>query len=109
MKLCPHCSSPIAILRIARSHGALRCPCCSRELCPDKRSQALMFATLLAFFPLALFLCRHMSGHSFLFGALLGLVFGIGAASIGCLIYALTVRLHEYHKRQAPRSWGGLV
>ena len=109
MKLCPHCSTPIAILRIARCHNALKCRGCGRELCPDRRSQTLMFATLVAFFPVALYLARRITGHSFLFGVIVGLLFGMAAGGAGCLIYAWTVRLHENDHRPAPRSWGGLV
>jgi len=109
VKACPHCSAPISILRIARCQNDLKCSCCGQKLRPDRRSQAFLFATLIAFFPLALFLTRHINGQSFLFGLLLGMGFGIAAGCIGCLIYACTVRLHEDHRQEEPRNWGGLV
>ena len=111
MKACPGCSAAIPVLRIARSRDGLICPGCGLRLCPDRRSQILMFGTLLAFFPLALYLGRRLPVHSFLVGFLGGIVFGMCAAAIGCLIYAWTVRLHTHHpgRFSEPRSWGGLV
>lgn len=110
MKYCPNCAGAIPILRIARCQNCLVCPCCGTQLQPDRRSQLLMFATLLALFPLALFLARRLAGHTFVFGMFLGLAFGVGAGLLGCLIYAWTVRLHSQgERREMPRSWGGLV
>ena len=112
MKLCPGCSEAIPVLRIARCPNSLRCPRCGAKLWPDRRSHFLMFATLIAFFPLALFLARDLSGRSFGFGLLLGLVFGLCAGGAGCLIYAWTVRLRTHpadHHHSGPRTSGGLV
>lgn len=112
MKLCPGCSEAIPVLRIARCPNNLRCPRCGTKLWPDRRSHLLMFGTLLAFLPLALFLARHLSGRSFGFGLLLGLVFGLCAGGVGCLIYAWTVRLRTHPADQhhsGPRMWRGLV
>ena len=112
MKLCPNCSEPIPILRIARCQTTLVCPGCGMALWPDRRSQILMWGTLVAFFPLALFLARRLTGHSLVFGLIFGLAFGLCAGGAGCLIYAWTVRLHTHHsdgRRPGPRSWGGLV
>jgi len=80
MKACPRCSEPIAILKIARCQNTLECPRCGVQLSPDRRSQILMSSTLLAFLPLALYLTRRLSGHSFLFGMCFGLAFGIAQA-----------------------------
>jgi hypothetical protein len=112
MKLCPNCSEAIPILRIARCQNTLVCPRCGLKLWPDRRSQILMFGALVAFFPIALFLARRLTGHSFVFGLLFGLGFGLCAGGVGCLIYAWTVRLHTHQAnahRSGSRSWGGLV
>jgi hypothetical protein len=81
-------------------------------LWPDRRSHIFMFGALVAFFPIALFLARSLPGHSFGFGLFFGLVFGVAAGGVGCLIYAWTVRLRTHRAgqhRPGPRSWGGLV
>jgi hypothetical protein len=72
----------------------------------------LMSGTMVAFFPIALFLARRLPGHSFVFGLFFGLAFGMSAGVVGCLIYAWTVRLHTHQTDghgSGPRSWGGLV
>jgi hypothetical protein len=71
-----------------------------------------MLVALVAFFPIAMFLARRLSGHSLVFGLVFGLAFGVCAGGVGCLIYAWTVRLRTHRadaRRGGPRSWGGLV
>ncbi len=115
MKLCPNCSNPISLLEIARHPDTLVCPCCGLELKPDRRSELCMFGMLAAFLPLTLYLIRHISGHSLVFGFVLGFLVAILAGVACSLAYAATVRFHCHRAGEprpataGPRMWGGLV